>query len=66
MITAGYSILAVFILTVLVLGIIHYVRRHIAATREQLKHVDRSKLRDLDQDAWAEEERRKDDFGNKS
>ncbi|MES1932136.1 hypothetical protein T35B1_05980 [Salinisphaera shabanensis T35B1] len=43
-------------------GILNWVRRQIAASREDLKHVDRSKLRDLDKDAWAEEERDKDDW----
>ncbi|WP_348766058.1 hypothetical protein [uncultured Salinisphaera sp.] len=40
-------------------GIVNWVRTQIAASREDLKHVDRSKLRDLDKDAWAEEEREK-------
>ena len=32
-------------------GIVNWVRTQIAASREDLKHVDRSKLRDLDKDA---------------
>lgn len=38
------------------LGIIHFVRRQIANSREELEHVDRSKLKDLDHDAWSDEE----------
>lgn len=29
-----------------------YVRREIQRSREALKHVDRSKLKDMDQDGW--------------
>lgn len=29
-----------------------YVRREIQRSREALKHVDRSKLKDLDNDGW--------------
>lgn len=52
----------IVVLVVAALGILQWVRRQIAASREDLKHVDRSKLRDLDEDAWAEEEREKDDW----
>lgn len=54
----------VIVITLLVacLGLLQWVRRQIAASREDLKHVDRSKLRDLDDDAWAEEEREKNDW----
>lgn len=43
------------------LGVAYFVRRQIAESRAGLKHVDRSKLKDLDQDAWAKEERRDED-----
>lgn len=54
-------IIIVIALVLAGLGILVAVRRQIAATREDLKHVDRSKLRDLDDDAWAKEERDQDD-----
>lgn len=50
-----YVIIAIVII-LLALGITHFVRRQISASRAELKHVDRSKLRDLDQDAWADAE----------
>jgi len=52
--------LIIIVVVLIALGVIHFVRRQIADSREQLKHVDRSKLRDLDKDTWAEEERRDD------
>lgn len=52
-----YVIIAI-IAVLFVLGIIHFVRRQIATSREQLKHVDRSKLKDLDHDAWEDEDDR--------
>lgn len=55
-------IIIVIALLVAGFGLLQWVRRQIAASREDLKHVDRSKLRDLDDDAWAEEERDKDDW----
>ncbi|MES1929762.1 hypothetical protein SADO_10909 [Salinisphaera dokdonensis CL-ES53] len=55
-------IIIVIALVVAGLGLLQWVRRQIAASREDLKHVDRSKLRDLDEDAWAEEERKDDDW----
>lgn len=55
-------VIIVIALVVAGLGLLQWVRRQIAASREDLKHVDRSKLRDLDEDAWAEEEREKDDW----
>ena len=55
-------IVVVLVLLVAAFGILQWVRRQIAASREDLKHVDRSKLRDLEDDAWAEEEREKDDW----
>lgn len=50
-----YVIIAVIAVLVL-LGLFHFIRRQINDTREQLKHVDRSKLKDLDHDAWSEDE----------
>ncbi|MES1941130.1 hypothetical protein T5B8_12868 [Salinisphaera sp. T5B8] len=55
-------VVIVIALLVAALGIVNWVRAQIAASREDLKHVDRSKLRNLDDDAWAEEEREKDDW----
>lgn len=55
-----YVIIAI-VLVLLALGIIHWVRRQIATSRAQLKNVDRSKLKNLDDDAWAQEERRDDE-----
>ena len=55
-------VIIVIALVVAGLGLLQWVRRQITASREDLKHVDRSKLRDLDEDAWAEEEREKDDW----
>lgn len=57
-------ILIVIAVLVAAFGILNWVRRQIAASREDLKNVDRSKLRDLDKDAWGEEERDKDDWKN--
>jgi len=54
-------LIGIVVVILLAIGIAHAVRRQIAISREQLKHVDRSKLKDLDQDAWAEEERRNDE-----
>ncbi|ERJ17639.1 hypothetical protein SSPSH_003554 [Salinisphaera shabanensis E1L3A] len=59
--TAVWIVIVIAVL-VAAFGILNWVRRQIAASREDLKHVDRSKLRDLDKDAWAEEERDKDDW----
>jgi len=50
-----YFIIALVVLLA-VLGIAHFVRRQIATTREQLKHVDRSKLNDLNHDAWEDDD----------
>jgi hypothetical protein len=55
-------IIIVIALIVVGFGLLQWARRQIAASREDLKHVDRSKLRDLDDDAWADEERDKDDW----
>lgn len=55
-----YVIIAI-VLVLLALGIIHWVRRQIASSRAQLKNVDRSKLKNLDDDAWAQEQRRDDE-----
>ena len=55
-------IIVVIAIVVAGLGLLQWVRRQIAASREDLKNVDRSKLRDLDEDAWAEEERKDDDW----
>lgn len=57
-------IIIVVVLAVIGFGLLQWVRRQIAASREDLKHVDRSKLRDLDDDAWAQEEREEDDWKN--
>lgn len=54
-----YIILAIVFILFL-LGVVHFVRRQIARSREELKRVDRSKLRDLDHDAWSDEEQRDD------
>jgi len=58
-------IIVVVVLLVAAFGILQWVRRQIAASREDLKSVDRSKLKDMEHDAWAEEEREKDDWGKK-
>lgn len=55
-------LIIIVVLVVAAFGILQWVRRQIASSREDLKHIDRSKLRDLDEDAWAEEERDKDDW----
>lgn len=57
-------IIIVVVLAVIGFGLLQWVRRQIAASREDLKHVDRSKLRDLDDDAWAQEKREEDDWKN--
>lgn len=57
-------IVIVVVLAVIGFGLLQWVRRQIATSREDLKHVDRSKLRDLDDDAWAREEREEDDWKN--
>ncbi len=54
-------IIAVIVVVLASLGLAYYVRRQIAESRAGLKNIDRSKLKDLDKDAWAEEERRDDD-----
>lgn len=55
------TITIIVVLVVLVgLGVAYFVRRQIAESRAGLKNVDRSKLKDLDHDAWADEERRDD------
>ncbi len=54
-------IIAVVVVVLVGLGLAYYVRREISESRASLKNVDRSKLKDLDKDAWAEEERRDDD-----
>jgi len=58
-------IIVVVVLLVAAFGILQWVRRQIAASREDLKSVDRSKLKDMEHDAWAEEEREKDDWRKK-
>lgn len=55
------AIVVVLVVILVGLGVAYFVRRQIAESREGLKHVDRSKLKDLDKDVWAEEERRDDD-----
>lgn len=47
------------LLVLLALGVAHLVRNSIRRSREELKDVDRSKLRDLDKDDWD----RDDDWG---
>lgn len=49
-------LIAVIILALIALGIAHFVREHIRRTREELKNVDRSKLRDLDEDDWDDDD----------
>ncbi|MES1926341.1 hypothetical protein [Salinisphaera sp. T31B1] len=58
-------IIVAIVVVVAAFGLLQWARRQIAASREDLKHVDRSKLKDMDHDAWAEEEREKDDWGKK-
>lgn len=40
------------LLVLVVLGVAYFVRNSIRQSREELKHVDRSKLRDLSKDDW--------------
>lgn len=54
-----YIIIAIVVILALA-GVIHFIRRQIAVSRAQLKDVDRSKLNDLDHDAWSDE----DDYDN--
>ncbi|MDT0634805.1 hypothetical protein [Spectribacter hydrogenoxidans] len=49
-------LLLTLLLVLIGLGIAHFVRAHIRRTREELEHVDRSKLRDLSQDEWDRDE----------
>ena len=49
------------LLVLLGLGVAHLVRGSIRRSREELKDVDRSKLRDLDKDDWD----RDDDWGQR-
>lgn len=44
------------VLVLAALGIAHFVRRNIRQTREELRHVDRGKLRDLSEDDWDDDE----------
>lgn len=44
--------IALILLALVALGVAAYVRREVRRTREELKHVDRSKLRDLSKDEW--------------
>lgn len=59
-------IVTAFIVILVALGLIHFVRRQIATSREQLKQVDRDKLNDLDHDAWADEDQRQNNDLNNS
>lgn len=43
------------LLVLVALGVAHLVRSSIRRSREELKNVDRSKLRDLDKDDWDKE-----------
>ncbi|WP_353251496.1 hypothetical protein [Salinisphaera sp. PC39] len=43
------------LLVLVALGLAHLVRGAIRRSREELKDVDRSKLRDLDKDDWDKE-----------
>lgn len=45
-------ILITVVLALIALGVAHFVRKSVRRTREELKDVDRSKLRDLDADEW--------------
>lgn len=45
------------LVALLVFGVAHFIRRSIRETQEELKHVDKSKLKDLSQDGWDDEER---------
>lgn len=40
------------LLVLVALGVAYFVRNSIRQSREELKHVDRSKLRDLSKDDW--------------
>lgn len=43
-------------LALIAAGVAHFVRKHIRQTREDLEDVDRSKLRDLDEDGWDDDD----------
>lgn len=45
------------LLVLLVLGVTHLIRGAIRKSREELKHVDRGKLRDLSRDEWERDDR---------
>lgn len=55
-------IVVVIVLALVAFGLVQWVRHQINQSRQDLKHVDRSKLRDLDDDAWGAEERDDDDW----
>jgi len=57
-------VIIAIVLLVAAFGLVQWVRRQIAQSRKDLKHVDRSKLRDLDEDAWGREERDEDDWNS--
>ncbi|GAB3680778.1 hypothetical protein [Salinisphaera aquimarina] len=59
--TIVWIIVAIVVL-VAAFGLLQWARKQIATTREDLKHVDRSKLKDLDNDAWGREERKDDNW----
>lgn len=47
----------IVLLVLLALGVTHLIRGAIRKSREELKHVDRGKLRDLDRDEWERDDR---------
>lgn len=58
-------IIVVVVLLVAAFGLVQWVRSQIAATHKDLENVDRSKLKDMDNDAWAKDARDKNDWGKK-
>lgn len=49
-------LLIVIVLALIALGVAHFVRRQIRHSREELKHVDRDKLKDLSRDGWNDDD----------
>jgi len=47
-----WSIIITVVVAMFVIAIGVYVKREIQRSREALKNVDRSKLKDLDEDGW--------------
>lgn len=47
----------IVLLVLLALGVTYLIRGAIRKSREELKHIDRGKLRDLSRDEWERDDR---------